>query len=78
MIISYIITGSVSIGMAIGGFEVFTKMILYYLHERAWYKYVNLGRGASEEVRRLVEPNNKDNSPTHTKPNPLTSQPPNP
>jgi len=47
MIISYIITGSVSIGMAIGGFEVFTKMILYYLHERAWYKYVNLGRGAS-------------------------------
>lgn len=47
MIISYIITGSVSIGMAIGGFEVFTKMVLYYLHERAWYKYVNLGRGAS-------------------------------
>jgi adenylylsulfate kinase len=47
IIISYIITGSVSIGMAIGGFEVFTKMILYYLHERAWYKYVNLGRGAS-------------------------------
>ncbi|MGC6414847.1 MAG: adenylyl-sulfate kinase [Bacteroidia bacterium] len=47
MIISYIITGSVSIGMAIGGFEVFTKMVLYYLHERAWYKYINLGRGAS-------------------------------
>ena len=48
MIISYIITGSVSIGMAIGGFEVFTKMILYYLHERVWYKYVRLGRiGAS-------------------------------
>jgi adenylyl-sulfate kinase len=44
MMISYIITGSISIGMAIGGFEVFTKMILYYLHERVWFKYVTLGR----------------------------------
>jgi adenylylsulfate kinase len=44
MIVSYIITGSIKVGMAIGGFEVFTKMILYYLHERVWFKYVSLGR----------------------------------
>lgn len=44
MIVSYIITGSIKVGMAIGGFEVFTKMILYYFHERVWYKYVSLGR----------------------------------
>ena len=44
MMISYIITGSISVGMAIGGFEVFTKMFLYYLHERVWFKYVTLGR----------------------------------
>lgn len=43
MILSWIITGSLKIGMAIGGVEVITKMVLYYLHERAWYKYSNFG-----------------------------------
>jgi len=44
MAVSYIITGSIKLGMAIGGFEVFTKMILYYFHERIWFKYVRFGR----------------------------------
>ena len=44
MIVSYIITDSIKVGLAIGGFEVFTKMILYYFHERIWFKYVKLGR----------------------------------
>ena len=43
MIISWIITGSWKWGLAIGGVEVFTKMILYFLHERAWYKYSKFG-----------------------------------
>ena len=43
MILSWIITGSLKIGVAIGGVEVVTKMILYYLHERAWYKYSKYG-----------------------------------
>lgn len=43
MILSWIITGSLKIGVAIGGVEVVTKMILYYLHERAWYKFSNFG-----------------------------------
>jgi len=30
--------------MAIGGFEVFTKMVLYYFHERLWFKYIDFGR----------------------------------
>ena len=38
MIISWIITGSFKWGVAIGSVEVITKMVLYYLHERAWYK----------------------------------------
>ena len=38
MIISGIITGSWSLGLAIGGIEVITKMILYYLHERVWLR----------------------------------------
>ncbi len=36
IIISRVITGSWTEGLAIGTIEVFTKMILYYFHERAW------------------------------------------
>lgn len=43
MIISWAITGSWQWGLAIGGIEVFTKMILYYVHERAWYKFSKFG-----------------------------------
>ena len=43
MILSGIITGSWKMGLAIGGVEVFTKMILYFLHERVWYKYSKFG-----------------------------------
>jgi uncharacterized membrane protein len=44
MVLSWIIAGSLKIGLAIGGTEVITKMILYFLHERAWYKWGKLGR----------------------------------
>jgi uncharacterized membrane protein len=27
------------IGLKVGALELFTKMILYYFHERAWYTY---------------------------------------
>ena len=37
-LISYIITGRFDFAFAIAGIEVATKMILYYLHERAWSK----------------------------------------
>ena len=43
MIISWIITGSWKWGMAIGGVEVVTKMVLYFLHERAWYRFTKFG-----------------------------------
>jgi len=43
MIIAWVITGSLEWGLAIGGIEVFTKMILYYFHERAWYKFSKFG-----------------------------------
>ena len=43
IILSGIITGSLTLGLAIGGVEVVTKMILYFLHERAWYKFSKFG-----------------------------------
>jgi uncharacterized membrane protein len=38
MVLSFFITGDLTIALSIGGLEVFTKMILYFLHERIWYK----------------------------------------
>jgi uncharacterized membrane protein len=43
IILSWIITGNFKLGMAIGGVEVITKMVLYYFHERAWYKFSKFG-----------------------------------
>ena len=36
MCLGWIITGSPLIGLKIGALELFTKMILYYFHERIW------------------------------------------
>jgi uncharacterized membrane protein len=36
MIISYFITGKITVALSIGSVEVFTKTILYYFHERLW------------------------------------------
>ena len=43
IILSGIITGSWRTGLTIGGVEVITKMILYFFHERAWYRYSKFG-----------------------------------
>jgi uncharacterized membrane protein len=42
MLIGWLITGNPITGLKIGGIELITKMILYYFHERIWYK-MNLG-----------------------------------
>lgn len=36
MIISYFITGKITVAVSIGSVEVLTKTILYYFHERLW------------------------------------------
>ena len=38
MVLSWVITGDFRAGMQIGLADVIIKMILYYLHERAWFK----------------------------------------
>jgi uncharacterized membrane protein len=43
VILSWIISGSPTIGLKIGFAEVVTKMLLYYFHERAWFK-INLSK----------------------------------
>ena len=39
MLLAWIISGNPIIGLKVGGIEVITKMILYYIHERVWYKF---------------------------------------
>jgi uncharacterized membrane protein len=43
IILSGLVTGSWELGLAIGGIEVITKMVLYFLHERMWYKWIKFG-----------------------------------
>ncbi|AXG73164.1 DUF2061 domain-containing protein [Flavobacterium arcticum] len=44
MILAWLISGDPMIGLQVGFAEVVTKMILYYIHERVWFK-VNLSKG---------------------------------
>lgn len=34
--IAYLVTGEVGAAFTIGAFEFFAKLLIYYLHERAW------------------------------------------
>jgi uncharacterized membrane protein len=43
VVISYLVTGSLTMAASIGSIELFTKMLLYYFHERAWNR-VDLGK----------------------------------
>jgi uncharacterized membrane protein len=38
ILLGWAISGDPTIGLSVGGAELATKMILYYLHERVWYK----------------------------------------
>lgn len=49
MLIGWFITGDPMIGISIGALEVFTKLILYYVHERAWYRLSKYGVGENDK-----------------------------
>ncbi len=36
ILISWLVTGTLSLAISIGSIELITKMFLYFLHERAW------------------------------------------
>jgi len=43
IVIAWLITGSIQVGAAVGGVEIVTKTVLYYFHERVWYKWIKFG-----------------------------------
>ena len=36
--LAWLISGNLTLGIQISGFEIITKMVLYYIHERVWFK----------------------------------------
>jgi uncharacterized membrane protein len=42
LFLAWLLTGNPLIGIEIGVIEILTKMVLYYIHEKLWYK-VNYG-----------------------------------
>lgn len=52
IILSWIITGNPFIGFKLGIAEITTKSILYYLHERVWYKINLTKEGVTLESRK--------------------------
>ena len=38
MLIGWLVSGDPLVGLTIGSVEILTKMFLYFIHERVWYK----------------------------------------
>ncbi len=49
IIISWFIIGDIRFAISIGGIELFTKMFLYYFHERLWARS-NFGRVKEKNI----------------------------
>jgi uncharacterized membrane protein len=52
ILLSWIITGNPLTGLKIGGAEVITKMLLYFGHEKLWYR-INFGLDRRHQKKRL-------------------------
>jgi len=61
IVIAYVLTGEITTAVSIGGIEVFTKMFLYFFHERIWNTITWGKRGMQEsEHHGLIENPEKD------------------
>ena len=52
IILGWLITGNPMTGLKIGGAEVFTKMLLYFGHEKFWYR---INFGLDKRTRRIAK-----------------------
>jgi len=43
IILIWLFTNNWELSLGLGGVEIVGKMILYYTHERIWYKYSDFG-----------------------------------
>jgi uncharacterized membrane protein len=49
IVLGFLITHDFTMALTIGGLEVFSKMILYFIHERLWYR-IPFGVSKSEKT----------------------------
>ena len=54
ILLGWLITGNPFTGLKIGGAEVITKMLLYFCHEKLWYR-INFGLDRRHRKKRLKE-----------------------
>jgi uncharacterized membrane protein len=52
IVLGWLITGNPFTGLKIGGAEIITKMLLYYGHEKIWYR-INYGLDQHRRKKRL-------------------------
>lgn len=52
VLIAFLISGDLTSGLKIGGIEILTKMILYYLHERLWFNKIKV---INSRIRHLAK-----------------------
>ncbi|MBN9482403.1 MAG: adenylyl-sulfate kinase [Bacteroidetes bacterium] len=58
-LLGWIVTGKLNTGLKIGGLELFTKFLFYFLHERAWHQIKLKGESKekiAERNRKNIEP----------------------
>ena len=63
IVFSWIIIGSPFIGIKIGSAEIFSKMLLYFGHEKLWYQ-INFGldrQNRSKRLNKIIEKRNHKN-----------------
>lgn len=49
VIIGYVLTGSFYISSIAGGVELIVKPMIYYIHERIWYRWIKFGLTNKDE-----------------------------
>jgi uncharacterized membrane protein len=63
IILAWLISGNPMTGLKIGGAEIFSKMLLYFGHEKLWYK-INFGltlRNKRKRLKKIRDQRNKLN-----------------
>ena len=64
MIIGYIFTGNLIIASSMGIVEILIKPMIYFLHERVWYKWIKFGIVNEPEKKKKVLPPNQNKTTT--------------
>ena len=60
ILFGWLITGNPFTGLKIGGIETASKMVLYFAHEKLWYK-INFGLNRRKKTKRIKKLKTQDN-----------------